>query len=138
MVSDVFDESYCWKYCNEHRVNCRCGAVNIRCQASKGNGVHYAEMRCPQCDRHNGWIPKPDCDKAKRPAAHRNLVKKSGIKKCQMCLRHERELVSPDCLHAHHVEEYRTGGDSGLENIWIVCSACHRLIDWTRTYLNRK
>ena len=132
------DDAYCFQYCDEQRKDCSCGYLNGRCEYSPAKAPHYANMRCRQCGKHHGFIPSPDANKVKRPAAHKNLVEKSGVKHCQMCLRHRDRLVHPDTLTAHHVEEFCKGGDSDMSNLWIVCTACHSLINWTRTYLGRE
>lgn len=131
------DEKYCFDYCNEHRKDCPCGYQNGRCVFEPAKAPHYAQMRCVQCGRHHGFISAPDTLKAKRPSSHKDLVKKSGVHHCQVCLRHESKLQHPDHLQAHHVEEFCKGGSPDSENIWIVCTACHALINWTRTYLDR-
>jgi hypothetical protein len=133
----MIDEAYCFQYCDENRKDCSCGYLNGRCDFSEAKPPHYANMRCYQCGKHFGYIPTPESTKAKRPALHRSLVKKSGIKHCQMCLRHESQLIHPDTLAAHHVAEFCKGGDPNAANLWIVCTACHSLIHWARTYIGR-
>ncbi len=132
------DHEYCFEWCNTNRKDCACGYINGRCDYEESPGPHYAAMRCTNCGRHKGFIPFPDSKKRSRPTSHSNLVAKSGVKHCQMCLRNKSELVKPDHLQAHHVTEYAEGGASDPDNIWIVCSACHSLIHWTRTYLGRE
>lgn len=133
----MLDDDYCFAYCRENRKDCQCGYLNGRCEYEPAKAPHYAQMRCHQCGRHHGFIPAPESTKKKRPASHKDLVRKSGITHCQMCLREQSKLNHPDCLEAHHVEEFSKGGDCDLSNIWIVCTGCHSLIDWTRTYLRR-
>lgn len=133
----VIDEGYCFQYAVDNRKDCPCGNLNHRCEVKQAKAPHYAELRCRLCGRHHGFIPSPTATK-NRPKAHRDIVKKSGITFCQMCLRKESELVHPDHLTAHHVDEFAEGGSSDLSNQWIVCNGCHKLIHWTRTYLNRQ
>jgi hypothetical protein len=134
----MIDEAYCFQYCDENRKDCNCGYLNGRCEFNEAKPPHYANMRCYQCGKHLGFIPMPNATKVKRPASHKSLVKKSGVKHCQMCLRHESQLVHPDTLTGHHVEEYCKGGDPDAANVWIICTACHSLIHWARTYIGRR
>jgi hypothetical protein len=39
-------------------------------------------------------------------------------------------------LTSHHVQEINEGGPDVPENIWVLCSSCHRLVHHQRTYLN--
>lgn len=98
-------------------------------------GVHYADAWCSACERH--WFAsKPDSDptKYRRPSSHKDLVGKYGKGFCEMCLRDEADLPKGTTLEAQHVNEFKDGGDNTRENIWIVCTACHKLIHWVRTY----
>lgn len=133
----MIDEKYCFDFCTEHKKDCSCGFKG-RCEFEPAKAPAYAQMRCYNCGKHHGYIPKPENLKLKRPAAHKDLVRKSGVEHCQMCLRHQSQLVHPDHLQGHHVEEYCKGGSADSENVWIVCTACHSLINWARTYINRK
>lgn len=101
---------------------------------------HYARIVCDHlpCEgTHTQWGAKPDTDKAKRPAAHRKLVREArgeGRTRCEMCLRHESDLPGTQQLEAHHVDEYQNGGPAEQGNLWILCTACHRQVHWARTY----
>lgn len=98
-------------------------------------GLHYADVRCAKCNGHF-FEPKPDGDptKYKRPASHTDLVKKFSRGFCEMCLKKLEELPKGQTLEAQHVVEFQDGGPSERENIWIVCTGCHKLIHWQRTY----
>jgi predicted HNH restriction endonuclease len=78
------------------------------------------------------WLTKPDSDptKYKRPTQHLNLV--ADI--CEMCMRTLNEFPKGTTLEAHHVMEFKDDGSNARENIWIICTACHRMIHWIRTY----
>lgn len=96
---------------------------------------HYGKALCGNCNAFLRWVPKPDRDKRKREAAHTELVKKYSRGYCELCLILASDLPVNETLEAHHVEEYQDGGASDRENVWIVCTACHKLIHWRRTYL---
>ncbi len=99
------------------------------------SGPHWAKETCTACRRFLRWLPKPDREKTKREAKHVDLVRKHGRGFCELCLIRESHLPQPQTLEAHHVIEYANGGDADRENILIVCTACHALIHWRRTYL---
>jgi len=95
---------------------------------------HYGKRVCFYCDGFCGWLPKPDKDDKKRASKHKNLVKKYGKGFCEMCLLASNELADNRTLEGHHVIPYKNGGDDSRENAWIVCTSCHSLIHWKRTY----
>ncbi len=97
------------------------------------NGPHYARAECAACGKFFDWIKKPDLEKASRPAAHRELVKKFGEGFCQSCLLREEHLPHGETLEGHHVIEFKDGGTSDRQNVWILCTACHHWIHWRRT-----
>lgn len=101
------------------------------------NLQHFGREDCAGCGRFVRWVPKPEADRIKRPAAHRNLVKKFSRGFCEMCLLKEHELPAGQSLEAQHVEEYAEGGEPRRENIWIICTACHKLIHCIRTHFRR-
>src|SRR4051812_42434580 len=105
----------------------RCGSIEVLVElVDPASGMqHHASAKCATCGKFKRWLPKPDADKKKRPAAHRDLVKKYSRGHCELCLRTEDELPSREQLEAHHVDEFCEGGDPGRENIWIVCTYCH-------------
>lgn len=102
----------------------------------RATGVHYADIHCVKCGKHLGFAEKPDNDatKYRRPNQHKDLVLAYGKDFCEMCLRHASELPKGTTLEAQHVIEFKDGGSHKRENIWIVCTACHKLIHHTRTY----
>ena len=120
----------------------RCGNTDLR-HVLMAEGPHYAKIVCddhPEAGPeglHVDWGPKPDSLKKRRASAHKNLsakLKARGIDYCQLCLRHERDLPAPEVLVGHHVIEYQSGGNADPENAWQLCSACHALVHWRRTY----
>jgi hypothetical protein len=100
---------------------------------------HYAKIVCDHCDgAFVQWGAHPEVDKARWPSEHRKLVqaaRREGRTRCEMCLRHESDLPGTQSLMAHHVDEYQVQGEADLDsNVWILCTACHRLVHWARTY----
>lgn len=121
----------------EHQEKCRhCGYEGIQTVTITETGVHYANVRCAKCARQLRWLPKPDSDptKYRRPTQHRDLVTAYSSGFCEMCLRSQAELPKGQTLEAQHVREFKDGGSNKRENIWIICTGCHRLVHWVRTY----
>jgi 5-methylcytosine-specific restriction endonuclease McrA len=98
-----------------------------------GKAGHHASARCKSCG-HFWWLPKPG-KRTKREAKHTDLVHKYSHGFCELCGIIDDKIPKGESLEAHHVDEYAAGGESTRENIWIVCTACHKLIHWRRTYL---
>ena len=113
-----------------------CGYEGHATETLRETGVHYSDLSCPACNRHLGFGKKPESDptKYKRPKSHQQLVKKYSRGFCEMCLAKEDQLPKGQTLEANHVIEYTNGGEPTRDNIWIVCTACHRLIHWRRYY----
>ena len=96
---------------------------------------HYKKKVCAECGKFLGFQSKPDQNKSKRPAGHTTLVQKYEQGYCELCLRAKESLPPNQCLEAHHVIPYQFGGESSRENIWIVCTPCHKIIEHYRIYL---
>jgi 5-methylcytosine-specific restriction endonuclease McrA len=99
-------------------------------------GVHHAKLECGECQRFIAWIPKPATDptKHKRPKAHTDLVLKFSRGYCELCGFDKDQLPYSETLHAHHVARYCEDGEATRENTWILCTACHALVEHQRTY----
>lgn len=116
---------------------CRfCGAppphrVDARQDMHGGGGVV-----CTACGRTLGFLPKSadDPTKYRRPNEHRELVSRFGKGYCELCLRLEVELKGRQGLVGHHVLPFQSDGEAKRENVWILCTACHRIVEWMRTY----
>jgi 5-methylcytosine-specific restriction endonuclease McrA len=120
-----------------HSEKCRhCGDQGPHTVDLTTSGVHHAKVTCGGCNRFLRWLPKPESDptKYRRPTSHTNLVADYGQGYCEMCLRKKEDLPPKQTLEAQHVLEFKDGGSNERENIWIVCTACHRMIHWIRTY----
>lgn len=118
-----------------HVATCRsCGHHGQQQVSICASGPHYAAVRCSECNFHLGFLPKPDNDKSKyrRQSSHRELAAKFGKGYCEMCLRIEPDLPKGQSLDGHHVIEYQDGGTNERENVWVLCTACHKLVHWTR------
>ena len=112
----------------------RCLAEPPHTIEKQTDGIHYAKVVCCGCSRFLAWLPKPDTEQSRRPAAHRDLVQKYSRGLCEMCGAKKENLPKGQTLEAQHVAEYQHGGGNDRTNIWIVCTGCHKLIHWARTY----
>ena len=52
-----------------------------------------------------------------------------------MCLR-EKEFLGKGQLEVHHVKEISNGGQDTPDNIWVLCTSCHRELHHRRVYFN--
>lgn len=97
-------------------------------------GPHHARENCVLCGRFVAFSKKPE--NGEKRGKNKYLPKDLGINYCQMCLRPENRLGSRGILESHHVIEISSGGPDLPENIWVICTSCHKLINHQRTYLN--
>lgn len=112
-----------------------CGAKQDSLVELTPNGPHYGKAICGKCNRFMRWIPKPDNEKRKRESRHTDLVRKYSQGFCELCLITQENLPINETLEAHHVVEYRSAGEADRSNIWILCTRCHKLVHWSRTYI---
>ena len=116
------------------KVNCpKCLHSVVPIVSVLEKGVHYAEKRCPICNAHLGYLPKPK-NLNKRPK-NKYTAASLEIEACQLCLRHRDMLGRRGVLEIHHVNEIQVGGEDTVENIWVLCTSCHSLVHHQRTYL---
>lgn len=91
------------------------------------------EKLCPVCGRHLAWIPK-EKNLNKRPK-NKYTPNDLKIEYCQMCLRTQEMLGVNETLEVHHVIEIKDDGDDEPENIFVLCTACHKDVHHKRIYL---
>ncbi len=115
----------------------RCLAEPPHTIEKQTDGIHYAKVVCCGCSRFLAWLPKPDTEQSRRPAAHCDLAKKYSRGFCEMCETRNEDLPKGRTLEGHHVVEYHDGGDGSRENTWVICTACHSQVHWLRTYSKR-
>jgi len=120
-----------------HFENCKCcGNYGPHIVTLLDCKPHYARVDCGSCGNYIRFMGKPDSEatKYRRPKAHRDLVKKYSRGYCEFCGRLEGELPRGQTLEAQHIREFQDGGGSERENIQILCTSCHKLAHWVRTY----
>lgn len=111
-----------------------CGSVGSFEDIAERVGPHYGKRICVVCGANGGWIPKPK-NENKRPN-NKHTAASLGFTTCQMCERPVDRLGDFESLEVHHVKEIHCGGEDTPENIWCVCTPCHKQIHHNRVYLN--
>jgi hypothetical protein len=116
-------------------IACRqCGARDDELAVAMGPhpGGHHARVDCRRCGTFVRWLPKPGNERSRRGSAELRDRYSKGY--CEVCRRGVEEIPLPGVLEPHHVIEVQEGGGDERENVWIVCTSCHRLIHHQRTY----
>jgi len=113
----------------------KCGTDNSVCFEFTPKMVHYGRVHCSDCGYGKGnWVRKPENITArKRSAASKSIVKRFSQGYCEMCLRTEEQLPNNQVLEGHHILGDELGKHE-REDVWIICTACHRLVGFVRTY----
>lgn len=105
--------------------------------------IHYARLDCANCNSFIGWLRSPDKIKGY------NRINKHSVKEvcefhgyddefCFICLRKKEELGKRETLTVDHIKELKNEGEGGdvIQNKQVLCSACHKLKNWARLYMN--
>jgi len=104
--------------------------------------VHYGRLDCPLCKKFIKWVRNPEIAEKRRYGTSKysleQVMKFYKIEEpfCFICLRKQNELGKHETLTRDHIQELDKGGKDELENLHILCSACHKLKNWVRLYLN--
>ncbi len=106
------------------------------------HSVHYGRLDCPTCRKFIKWVRNPEKEDKRFSTSKHKLKKITEFLKlqepmCFFCLRTKEELGEKETLTVDHILELRDGGKDTIENLQILCSACHKLKNWLRLYLNK-
>lgn len=120
-----------------------CSACNKELQFTlTPNNIHFGRLDCPE-HGFRGWARNPDSPRidSKRIGNHADISKvmvyhelKEAI--CFFCLRRKDELGDKETLTIDHIIELDKCGKDEVYNMQILCSACHKLKNWARLYMN--
>lgn len=109
------------------------------------NTIHYGRLDCPKCG-FRGWARNPNSEKIGTTAEKRigRKIEPSECcffhhingEICFFCLRKRNELGCSETLTIDHIVELDKGGKDEIENMQVLCSACHKLKNWIRLYFN--
>jgi 5-methylcytosine-specific restriction endonuclease McrA len=120
--------------------NCnKCGNKIIKILTPES--IHYAKYVCSKCYAWYGWVKSP-FNEGKRPANKYNPENIMKFHKmdfepiCFFCLRNKNQLGVKETLTIDHIHELDKDGEDIIENMQILCSACHKLKNWARLYIN--
>lgn len=108
------------------------------------NLIHYGRIDCPKC-KFKGWARNPKSMKIGTTSEKR--IGKIPIEKvfqlhkinepcCFFCLRKINELGCSETLTVDHIQELDKNGEDIIENMQVLCTACHKLKNWMRLYNN--
>ena len=105
------------------------------------NTIHYAKLICAKCGKWFKWLSHPDNEErrtqtSKFGISHIINFHKMKRSRCFFCLRTRSQLGTHETLTIDHIEEIDKGGKDIIENLQILCSACHKLKNWIRLYFN--
>jgi len=106
------------------------------------NTPHYARLDCPTCRKFVKWLANPNSlrrnTNRKSKKSVRDICNLHNFKEefCFLCLRNRKQLGTYETLTIDHIKELDKGGKDEIQNMQILCSACHKLKNWARLYLN--
>jgi len=103
--------------------------------------VHYGRQDCQHCGRFCSWVRNPDLPvnargNKKSPKKVCDFHGIVGDEICFFCLRERDQLGIKETLTVDHIQEIDKGGKDVIENMQVLCSACHKLKNWMRLYNN--
>jgi len=115
----------------------KCG--NIAKITKTPNKVHYARLDCENCG-FLGWLSNPEKKGRNKTSKIKiqDVVKHHNFDKtfCFFCLRDKNKLGKRETFELDHIKELSKGGIDEIENLQILCTACHKLKNWSRLYMN--
>jgi hypothetical protein len=112
----------------------RCGHIGAGLTFTFLEGPHFARLNCNGCGAFIEWLAMPTAAPKRQRRKSRKKLDDLGDR-CEICLRHRNELPPPQELQVHHVLEVAADdGPDDLDNLRLYCSACHSMVNWTRTY----
>ena len=113
----------------------RCAHIGASMTVVLGEvGPHFAKVNCKACGAFIEWVSYPVTAPKKDRRRSRKKLRDLGDR-CEICLRHRDDLPAAERLEVHHVlEVVADDGRDDRENLRAYCSACHAMVNWTRTY----
>jgi hypothetical protein len=118
-----------------------CGSENLVFE-KVDNTIYYGKLICGHCKRFCKWVGNPDSKKADSLRINQKTVKDvcdfHNIKEeqCFFCQRTRNQLGVMETLTIDHIIELDKGGEDQIFNMQVLCSACHKLKNWCRLYMN--
>jgi len=94
---------------------------------------HYGKIKCSQCGKWYRWVGKPE-NEGKRTRTSKFDGLTDSVDHCGLCGRKRFEINNKETFELHHSIPLEEEGKDKLDNIMWLCTACHRLAHWIRTY----
>jgi len=98
--------------------------------------IHYARSMCPICNAFIDWIKKPE-NEGTRTQSSKYTLESLSKEYCELCGRIKDKLGKRSSLEIHHKIPIEENGEDTKENILVLCTACHRMAHFLRTYLHK-
>lgn len=98
--------------------------------------IHYAKALCPICNKFIEWLKKPD-NEGIRTQSSKFTTENLSIEICELCGRSRKKLGSRETLAIHHKTPIEENGRDEECNILVLCTPCHRMAHFLRTYMHR-
>ena len=121
---------------------CRnCGSVNLKFTRTE-NTIHFGRLDCSHCGIFCAWAKNPSSPRADNKRINKKEVSEvcefHSINEeiCFFCLRNRNQLGAKETLTIDHIQELDKGGFDQINNMQVLCSACHKLKNWARLYMN--
>jgi 5-methylcytosine-specific restriction endonuclease McrA len=115
----------------------KCGETGVP-RVRRGE-THYTAI-CGECGSYIKHISKSIFEGPVKENGRRRKATWSaasmGIENCELCGRSVEGLGRHEKLESHHKTPIEHGGEDTKDNILIVCTPCHRMAHYLRTYLN--
>ena len=119
-----------------------CGSTNLNFIKTENN-IHFGKLECGHCKTFICWVKNPDSPRANSLRINKKTVKEVMIfhgfendEFCFNCLRGRENLGVCETLTIDHIKELDKGGEDSIQNMQVLCSACHKLKNWCRLYMN--
>ena len=89
---------------------------------------HFGKYECIECNKYNGFIPKPENEKKRRDKNHkwRDMWKEKGFV-CGVCGATLKEFPFSRQWHIDHIIQLADGGADCFENTMPICIFCHTI-----------
>lgn len=120
----------------------KCGCNETIVKKTDSDGVHAGgRLLCKNCGSWCAWNPIETVEGVRKKSSKFKLervLKEKGFEKplCFFCNRSKEELGKHKTLTLDHILPIREGGKDEINNINVLCTACHKLRHWAELYMH--